>query len=242
MVVTLEGVLPAEHPAVTAIADAESVNGTVPVLQIGARADGDEDLDLLVEVLDMENPMWQPALTAGSLDAGDNGLILAEVAADDLGVEVGDSLRVTVPVRSGATTFSFVETDLVVAGLHESPIRFNAYMDDAALTLLGADGVANVVYADPSPGFTSGDVQRELFNLDAVGSVQKATATADDLDELMSQFVGILQAVAFFVLLLAVLMAFNSASISSGRSSRRSQSERSMTPIANGLPELQPPV
>jgi putative ABC transport system permease protein len=148
------------------------------------------------------------------LESGSNGLILAEVAADDLGVEVGDSLIVTVPVRSGASTFSFVEADLVVAGLHESPIRFNAYMDDAALSLLGADGLANLVYANPAPGFSSGDVQRELFNLEAVGSVQKATATSDDLDELMAQFVGILQAVAFFVLLLAVLMAFNSASIS----------------------------
>ena len=214
MVVSLETVLPSDHPAVAAIEEAESVEFAVPVLQIGARADGVEELDLLVEVLDLSNDMWQPALTAGSLESGVDGLILAEVAADDLGVEVGDSLSVTVPVRSGDSSFRFVEADLIVAGLHKSPIRFNAYMDDAALSLLGADGLANVVYANPGPGFTSGDVQRELFSLEAVGSVQKATATADDLDDLMAQFVGILQAVAFFVLLLAVLMAFNSASIS----------------------------
>ncbi|MDJ0924116.1 MAG: FtsX-like permease family protein [Acidimicrobiia bacterium] len=214
MVVSLEGVLPVDHPGVTAIAEAESVDGTVPVLQLGARAEGDEELLLLVEVLDLDNELWQPALAAGSLDVGDNGVILAEVAADDLGVDVGDSVRVIVPVRSGENTFRFVETDLNVAGLHESPIRFNAYMDDAALTPLGAEGVANVVYANPASGFDSGDVQRELFGLDTVGSVQKATAASDDLDDLMAQFVGILQAVAFFVLLLAVLMAFNSASIS----------------------------
>ncbi len=214
MVVSLENVHPVDAPAVAAIEEAESVDSTVPVLQIGARANGDEELDLLIEVLDLNNEMWQPALTAGTLSAGENGVILAEVAADDLGVEVGDSVLVTVPVRSGESTFSFVKADLTVAGLHESPIRFNAYMDDAALALLGADGLANVIYANPASGFSSGDVQRELFSLDAVGSVQKATATADDLDDLMAQFVGILQAVAFFVLLLAVLMAFNSASIS----------------------------
>ncbi|MDJ0499039.1 MAG: FtsX-like permease family protein, partial [Acidimicrobiia bacterium] len=214
MVVSLETVLPADDPAVAAIDAADSVETTVPVLQIGARADGAEELDLLIEVLDLNNDMWQPALTAGSLDSGSNGVILAEVAADDLGVAVGDSVSFTIPVRSGESTFRFVEADLTVAGLHESPIRFNAYMDDAALSLLGADGLANVIYADPASGFTPGDVQRELFNLDAVGSVQKATATSDDLDDLMAQFVGILQAVAFFVLLLAVLMAFNSASIS----------------------------
>ncbi len=214
MVVSLENVQPVDTPAVAAIGEAESVAATVPVLQVGARASGDEELDLLVEVLDLSNEMWQPGLTAGTLESGSNGLILAEVAADDLGVGVGDSLSVTVPVRSGESTFSFVEADLTVAGLHESPIRFNAYMDDAALGSLGADGLANVIYANPEVGFSSGDVQRELFSMDAVGSVQKATATSDDLDELMAQFVGILQAVAFFVLLLAVLMAFNSASIS----------------------------
>jgi putative ABC transport system permease protein len=184
------------------------------VLQIGVRANGEEELDLLVEVLDLNNDMWQPALTTGTLEAGSNGLILAEVAADDLGVEVGDALRVTVPVRSGESTFSFMQADLIVAGLHKSPIRFNAYMDDAALAPLGAEGLANLIYANPAAGSTAGDVQRELFSLEAVGSVQKATATSDDLDDLMAQFVGILQAVAFFVLLLAVLMAFNSASIS----------------------------
>ena len=213
MVVSLESVLPSD-PAAAVIEEAESVDSAVPVLQIGARASGAEELDLLVEVLDLENEMWQPALKAGSLESGANGIILAEVAADDLGVAVGDSVSFTIPVRSGESTFRFVEADLIVAGLHESPIRFNAYMDEAALSLLGADGLANVIYANPASGFTTGDVQRELFSLEAVGSVQKATATADDLDDLMAQFVGILQAVAFFVLMLAVLMAFNSASIS----------------------------
>ena len=214
MVVSLEGVLPVASSPVKAIGEVPSVDGTVPVLQIGARAAGDADVDLLVEVLDMENDMWRPALTAGDVDQIGQGLILAEVAADDLGVGVGDSLQVTLPVRTGPTSFNFVETELVVAALHESPIRFSAYMDDSALTLMGAEGLANTVYANPGEGFEPGDVQRDLFGLEAVGSVQKASATSDDLNDLMAQFVGILQAVAFFVLLLAVLMAFNSASIS----------------------------
>ena len=214
IVVSLEGVLPVESPQVAAIGEADSVDGTVPVLQIGARATGDNDVDLLVEVLDLDNDMWRPELTDGEANSIGNGLILAEVAADDLGVGVGDPLLVTIPVRSGPTSFNFVETELNVDALHESPIRFAAYMDDSALASMGAEGLANVVYANPAEGFGPGDVQRELFGLDGVGSVQKASATSDDLDDLMAQFVGVLQAVAFFVLLMAVLMAFNSASIS----------------------------
>jgi putative ABC transport system permease protein len=214
VVVSLEGVMPVDSPAVAAIGSAESVGYALPVLQIGARAQGDEEIDLLVEVLDLDNDLWRPEPSAGELSAVGTGLVLAEAAADDLGVRVGDTLVVTHPVRTGPTSFALAESDITVAALHNNPLRFAAYMDDAALHLLGADGLANVVFVNPAAGYDTGDVQRELFNLDAVGTAQKAAAAADELDDFMGQFVGILQAVAFFVLLLAVLMAFNSASIS----------------------------
>ncbi len=213
VVVTLEGVLPVDDPSLMAIADAESVGRTQPILQLGAKAHGDEEVNLLIEVLDLDNDLWQPEVVAGELADVGAGLILAEAAADDLGVSVGDSVSVTHPVRSGPASFAFAKTDITVAALHDNPLRFAAYMDDEAMGLINAAGLANVVYAEPAAGFDSGDVQRELFSLDAVGSAERASAAADDLDDLMAQFVGILQGVAFFVLLLAVLMAFNSASI-----------------------------
>ncbi|MCP4964949.1 MAG: ABC transporter permease [bacterium] len=212
LVVTLEGVLPTDDPGVVAIGDATSVGETIPILQIGAKASGVEDVDLLIEILDLDNDLWHPAISGDKMQG--DGLILAEAAAEDLGVVVGQSVSVTHPVRTGPTTFGFVESDIVVAGLHDNPLRFAAYMDVSALESVNAVGLANVMYANPAPGFTPGDVQRELFELDAVSSAQKASAAADELDDLMAQFVGILQGVAFFVLLLAVLMAFNSASIS----------------------------
>jgi putative ABC transport system permease protein len=206
-------VFPTEAPVVAAIADAESVGRTQPVLQLGARAAGDEDLDLLIEILDLDNGLWQPGIVGGTIaDVGD-GLILAEAAAEDLGVAVGDTVTLTHPVRTGASAFALAQTDIAVTALHDNPLRFAAFMDDAALDLVNAPGLANVVYAEPAPGYEPGDVQRELFSLDAVSSAEKASAAAEALDDLMAQFVGVLQGVAFFVLLLAVLMAFNSASI-----------------------------
>ena len=213
LVVSLDGVLPTDDPGVTAIGDAESVGETQAILQLGMRADGEEDLDLLVEILDLENDLWQPGIVSGSTDNIGDGIVLAEAAAEDLGVEVGDTVTLTHPLRTGPASFALTQSEVAVAAVHDNPLRFAAYMDDAALELAQAGGLANVIYANPAPGFSPEDVQRELFALESVGSTVKASASADDLDELIGQFVGILQGVAMFVLLLAVLMAFNSASI-----------------------------
>ena len=49
----------------------------------GERASGDEDVDLLVEVLDLDNDLWVPATVDGDLSDATTGLILAEAAADE---------------------------------------------------------------------------------------------------------------------------------------------------------------
>ncbi|MCP3998993.1 MAG: ABC transporter permease [bacterium] len=213
LVVSLEGVLPVDTPEVNAIGDAESVGRTQAILQLGVRADGEEDLDLLVEILDLDDGIWQPGVVEGSIEDLGAGILLAEAAAEDLGVSVGDTVTLTHPRRTGPTTFALAQSEVAVAAIHDNPLRFAAYMDDEALDLAGAAGFANVVYAEPAAGYSSEDVQRELFSLDAVGSAVKASASADDLNDLIGQFVGVLQGIAFFVLMLAVLMAFNSASI-----------------------------
>ena len=213
LVVSLEEVLPIDDPAVRAIADADSVGRTQPILQLGMRAAGEENLNLLVEMLDLDNDLWQPGIVSGSVENLGTGIILAEVAAEDLAVSVGDTLTLTHPRRTGPTTFALAQSQVTVAALHDNPLRFAAYMDDASLELADAVGLANIVYAEPAAGNTPEDVQRELFDLAAVGSAVRASQAADDLDDLIGQFVGVLQGVAFFVLLLAVLMAFNSASI-----------------------------
>jgi putative ABC transport system permease protein len=212
LVVALDGVVAVDDPSVVAIEQAVSVGQFLPILQIGARVEHEEDLDLLIEILDVDNDMWHPAVTSGDPSAG--GLILSQAAARDLDVSIGDSITVTHPIRTGPTTFGFIQSEIPVTALHEYPVRFVAYMDDAALDMVDATGLTNVVYAEPGDAFAPSDVQRELFGIDGIGSTQKASATSEDLGDLIAQFVGILQSVAFFVLLLAVLMAFNAASIS----------------------------
>jgi len=186
----------------------------VPVLELGGTVSaGDESFDLLIDVMDLGNDVYRPTIVAGAAGPGTEGLVLAEGAADDLGVAVGDTVTLTHPFRTGPTTFALVDTEVRVAATHPNPFRFVSYLDQSQADLFGAAGLVNVVDVTPASGATSDDVIRELFTLDGVASAQKASTAADELDELLAQFIGILQIVGFAVLILAVLIAFNSASI-----------------------------
>ncbi len=117
-------------------------------------------------------------------------------------------------------TFEFVRTRVRVTGLHPDPFRTAAYMDAAQAGLLGLDGLANRLHVVPAPGATGDDVQRALFAKPAVTSVEAVIANAELLDERMDDFVGVLRVFEAFMLLLAVLMAFNASSISADERAR----------------------
>ena len=213
VVVQLDGIYAADSPQVTAVEEAETVARFDPVLRVpGTLASGEEEIDVLVDLLDLESGMWRPTITAG--DASGLGLVLAEAAADDLGVSVGGTVVLEHPVQTGPDSFALAETPVPVAALHPNPFRNLAYLDVAALDLVGVDSAANALNVDPVAGASLEDVQRELFGLDAVASVEKAGAATESVREFISEFLlAILGVISFFVLILALLIGFNSASI-----------------------------
>jgi putative ABC transport system permease protein len=100
-----------------------------------------------------------------------------------------------------------------VIGLHPYPIRIFAYLDSAEADRFGLAGAANVAHVAPQPGADLDALKRALFELPDVASAQPADAVAAMLQDLMAKFTDILRFVELFVLLLAVLIAFNAASI-----------------------------
>ncbi len=56
-------------------------------------------------------------------------------------------------------------------------------------------------------------MQRELFDTDAVASVQSVTAVTEAVRNAFEQMLGIIQVMVVAVLLLALLIAFNTAAI-----------------------------
>jgi putative ABC transport system permease protein len=210
--VSLDGFRPIGSLEVNEIAQAETVQTAEPWVRVGATLSStDAELDVLIDLLDLEAGMWRPSIVAGEPGPG---LILAEKAAADLGVGVGDTITVRHPVRTGPISFAYEEDRLAVSALHPHPVRTFAYMDHDAAGMMGLEGFTNLIQVDPAPGATEGAVQRELFSVDAVASVQSVTAATRSVSDFMDQFIGIIQFMALVVLMLAALIAFLTASIS----------------------------
>ena len=99
------------------------------------------------------------------------------------------------------------------AGAHHS---HGNYAD----TFIDLEGVVNLVEVQPEPGADADDVRRALFGLPGVGSVQAVAESVTLIRDTMSQFLDVLLLVEWAVLLLAVLIAFNSSSIGADERAR----------------------
>jgi len=202
-----------ESPGVVAIGRAESVASAEPTLRLaGSIHSAAGEIDVFVELADLTNGMWRPTLTAGTW-SDEPGVLLAEKAAADLGVTVGDTVTLRHPRRGGLDSYTFVESELPVLATHPHPVRGVVYMDLGHADIFNLRGVTNAVNLLPQAGATTSDVQRELFALEQVASVQSVTAVTEAVRGAFDQILGIVQVMVVAVLLLALLIAFNAAAI-----------------------------
>ncbi|HEX6418281.1 MAG TPA: FtsX-like permease family protein [Acidimicrobiales bacterium] len=232
VLVGLDGFAAESGPEVAAVRGAASVGRVAPVLRSGATLldpDG-EDIDLLLEAVDLGSDVWAPTAAEGSLPIGGAGLVIARKAADDLGVAPGDTVTLEHLERRG-DAFALVRSEIEVAAVHPSPLRFAAYVDRSQLAAFGVPGVVNGLYVLPAPGHGVDEVQRELFGLAGVASVQPVAATSQVLADTIEDFTGVFRVLQLFILLLALLIAYNATSINAEERRR----ERA-TLFAFGLP------
>lgn len=213
--VALDTFYPIDAPVVAGIRAAPVVGGADPSLSMPASAvtEAHEEIDLVLEVLDLDAAAWTPTITAEADTGRESGVILAEKAARDLGVDIGDPVRLTHPQRVGFG-YSMETSEFLVAATHPNPIRNFAFVDAAFAAQFGLEGLTNGLQVTPAPGFDRADVQRAMFTVEGVASAQPVARVGEAFDEAMEQFVGFLVITAGAVLLLALLIAFNSARIS----------------------------
>ncbi|MEZ4572514.1 MAG: FtsX-like permease family protein [Thermomicrobiales bacterium] len=213
-VITLAGFQEIDSPAVEAIASSPSVGAATPSLQLGGYLIGDDDqIEVLTEILDVDNDVWTPTLEEGTLAPDSPGIIISRKAADDLGVGIGDTITLRHPQRTGPSSFTIVDTRLPVTGIHTNPFRTLVYLDMEQADLYGLDGVANVMHVLPAPGATADQVRQEMFALDTVTLAQSVGDISESIRDLFESFTSILQTFEGIALLLALLIAFNAASI-----------------------------
>jgi putative ABC transport system permease protein len=213
--VDLDRPYPIDSEVVNGIAQSPVVAAVEPQLRLGSVAARDgEEVNLQVQVLALDSPVWAPRMTTGAIQRGREGIYLSELAARNLGVGVGDSITLRHPhLDLSAGTFALVETQVEVLGLHEHPFRFVAYMDSNQAGLFNLAGATNLLEVVPVAGATRDDMKRALFPLPGVVSAQGVGEVAEVIDDLLSEFVVLLRVIEGALLVLALLIAFNSASI-----------------------------
>ena len=212
--VTLDMFYAQDSELVQAISEAEQVGQAIPALMVGGELLGaNETIDVSIELLDMDNTIWKPTLIEGAYRNGRQGILLAEKAAKDLRLEVGDTITVKHPQREGLFDFSLIETDLEVTGIHASPLRFQAYMDISQAEMMGLAGITNELHVTPAEGVTLTELKAGLFPLQGVASVMPFDEWTRQIEDQMSMIIGIMGIVVVTVLVLAFLIAFNSTSI-----------------------------
>jgi putative ABC transport system permease protein len=214
LAVSLQGFQARDGAAIAAIAEDPTVGAVQPVLRFAGRlstADA-EPIDLVVDATPLDGQVWHPSSTRTAA-SGSEGLVIAEEAARDLGVRVGDTVLLEHPTSDGQGKVQLVETPVLVSGVHPSPFRFAAYLDRSQLPGLGLPDVVNQLYVLPASGASAQDVQRALFGQPGIASTQPITTASKVIRETMDEFVAVFRVLELFILFLALLMAYNAATI-----------------------------
>jgi len=207
--------------AVRAVGGSPLVAGTQPSLRLpGTLATSRRRLDAFVEAVTPSGPLWHPTLVEGTLPAGQPRLLIAKRAAQDLHVRIGSVLSVSYPVRTGPNSYKLNTVKLRVAGINASPLRFVAYVNEAAARAMGLAGLVNRLSVLPARGRMAADVKRALLALPSVTAVQGASATTDAVSKTMSQFTDVLIITVAIAMTMSFLIAYNSASINAEERTR----------------------
>ena len=116
-------------------------------------------------------------------------------------------------------------------GITDLPARFSVFMDTRWANVFGLAHISNVVTVAPAPGVSVTELQRSLFRLPGVASVQAPLATVDAVGKQLDELLGVLHALDAALLVLAGLIAFNASSINFDERAREQA-----TMFAFGLP------
>ena len=230
--ISLDTFYAGDAPTVRSILSSASAADVEPGLRLGgALSKGDESFEVLLQFIDFDSTLWRPTVTEGRLDESAPGVVISQTAANYLGVGPGDVVTLRHPVLRSPDLVSLSDSQLPVIGLHPHPLRISVYLSIEHASMLGADGVTNFVQARPANGVTVDALKKQLFNLPGVGSVQKATASTDVFRDQFEQYTSILTFILLIVMVLALLIAYNTASINMDERRREHA-----TMFAYGLP------
>jgi putative ABC transport system permease protein len=227
--VVLSGFSRPDHPQIDRLRQLESEDGRplVGVLETGlllpaelraAGAEAGAALEVALEFVDPASEVWTPTLVAGGLRPPVErteipGLVVSRKLADDLGLQVGSQAVLEHPHRMAVVVVRRIETEVVVSGIHDNPVRGLAYVDRGQRPFTGFEDATNLLSVVPAPGVDGDTLRRALFGQPGLASAEPVRQIVDGLDDVIGMLGSVLAVVQVAVIALAFLIAFNATSI-----------------------------
>jgi putative ABC transport system permease protein len=221
-IVTLDRLYPANARALRAIAASPAVGGVEASLRVAGtlQANG-HSIPTIVELLNASSTQWHPSAIAGTaLRSGGAGVLISDKAARDLGTSPGHTVTLRYPRPTAASSFTLARAPIRVAGIDGNPIRTFAFLDASQSRALGYDGAVNTLSVVAAPHVTQIALERVLIESRAAASVEPASAVPDVSRDRLNDFLRIFDVVEAISLGLALLIAFNAATISADERAR----------------------
>jgi putative ABC transport system permease protein len=212
--VRLAGFFPESSPALGQIISADTVfRSEAGALVPASISTAGTSIDIQLEFLDLGGELWRPSIIEGTAERAELGVYVSELAARDLDVAPGDNVELRLPVVRADGSVSTSQRSVEVLGIHAHPFRFVTYIDTSHLSLLGDERPVNLIKVVPREEYSLDEAKQELARLPFVTSIERPGDIATAIRDLLNQFVVVLRVVEGAMLLIALLIAFNAASI-----------------------------
>ncbi len=207
----LEGFSPLSGSHISELTSDERIVQAVPSIVLPGQLVGDETFDILLQFLDLDNELWTPTIvqSAASFEGAAPGVLITEKAARDLGVSVGDSVKLNHLYRESDSAWRLAQTPVQVMGIHRDILRTVVYMDVQDAGILNLEGVANGLHLNPAPGTDVESLHQDLSRIKGVATVRRAAAITEGARAVLEQFSGVFVVIELLVLLMAFLIAAN---------------------------------
>ncbi|MHA2244213.1 MAG: ABC transporter permease [Candidatus Hodarchaeales archaeon] len=192
------------------------IEKAVPTIQFPGKVYGAQDsFSLSIQFLDLQNEIWTPVLIEGNKSANSSfpGIILSKKTARDLDVSVGDQIQLEHLFRESRIQYSTFNSTLEVIGIYGSQVRFWAFMDLSDCYILNCTGFINSIMLVPKLGVSVDSIQKDLFGIPGYSGAQTIIRLVETYEELIELFTSVLTVMQYAVMALALLIAFNTATI-----------------------------
>ncbi|MFX1283184.1 MAG: ABC transporter permease [Promethearchaeota archaeon] len=203
-----------QSPVINITEDTD-VKLAVPMIQIPVTLHGEhESYTIVLRCFNLTNQIWTPEtireVKPFNLTAG---LIISQEAARDLKVDIGDKITLEHPFRKSAFQYSKENTTFHVMGIQNSKIRFWAFSDISNDQIFNVTGLVNAVMIVPKQGITEEAIQKNFFNLQGYSGVQSVIKLVKVYEELIEMFKSIFDVIKYVVLILALLLVYNTTTV-----------------------------